>query len=233
MVLVGLAGEITKDYNLRLYPKERITPALRVAIKKNKSEIICRVLYDSMLEQAAEHFGLELDPDEPPRMGSDWMREEVHAITAEISRRGVHILRDVGWIVPESLPQGFMLVDAFAIGEGDGSSLHLLYSDGLYALSVYEQEGRLNVASATEQGAERVTLGGMEVLRWPGGEPATYLWSGEGMTFTVVTDAPPDAVAAALSAFPAERQASIVDRLRRGAVRVVDSLRSMANRSPG
>jgi hypothetical protein len=66
MGCVGLAGELTKDYNLRLYPKERITPALRVAIKKNKSEIICRVLYDSMLEQAAEHFGLELDPEKMP-----------------------------------------------------------------------------------------------------------------------------------------------------------------------
>jgi len=63
---VGLAGELTEDYNLRLYPKERITPALRVAIKKHKSEIICRVLYDSMLEQAAEHFGLELDPEKMP-----------------------------------------------------------------------------------------------------------------------------------------------------------------------
>jgi hypothetical protein len=63
---VGLAGELTKDYNLRLYLKERITPALRVAIKKHKSEIICRVLYDSMLEQAAEHFGLELDPEKMP-----------------------------------------------------------------------------------------------------------------------------------------------------------------------
>jgi hypothetical protein len=63
---VGLAGELTKDYDLRLYPKGRITPALRDAIKKNKSEIICRVLYDSMLEQAAEHFGLELDPEKMP-----------------------------------------------------------------------------------------------------------------------------------------------------------------------
>jgi hypothetical protein len=63
---VGLAGELTRDYNLRLYPKERITPALRVAIKKNKSEIICRVLYDSMLEQAAEHYGLELEPEKMP-----------------------------------------------------------------------------------------------------------------------------------------------------------------------
>jgi hypothetical protein len=63
---VGLAGELTKDYNLRVYPKERITPALRVAITKNKSEIICRVLYDSMLEQAAEHYGLELDPEKMP-----------------------------------------------------------------------------------------------------------------------------------------------------------------------
>ena len=63
---VGLAGELTKDYNLRLYPKERITPALRVAIKKNKGEIICRVLYDSMLEQAAEHYGLELEPEKMP-----------------------------------------------------------------------------------------------------------------------------------------------------------------------
>jgi hypothetical protein len=63
---LSLAGELTKDYNLRLYPKERITPALRVAIKKNKSEIICRVLYDSMLEQAAEHYGLELEPEKMP-----------------------------------------------------------------------------------------------------------------------------------------------------------------------
>jgi len=63
---VGLAGELTEDYNLRLYPKERITPALRVAIKKNKGEIICRVLYDSMLEQAAEHYGLELEPEKMP-----------------------------------------------------------------------------------------------------------------------------------------------------------------------
>jgi hypothetical protein len=70
---VGLMAELTKDYNLRLYPKERITPALRVAIKKNKSEIICRVLYDSMLEQAAEHFGLELDPEKmpPPQPGDE------------------------------------------------------------------------------------------------------------------------------------------------------------------
>ena len=66
MSRLGLAGELTKDYNLRLYPKERITPALRVAIKKNKSEIICRVLYDSMLEQAAEHYGLELEPEKMP-----------------------------------------------------------------------------------------------------------------------------------------------------------------------
>jgi hypothetical protein len=69
---VGLAGELTEDYNLRLYPKERITPALRVAIKKNKGEIICRVLYDSMLEQAAEHYGLELEPEKmPPPQPSD------------------------------------------------------------------------------------------------------------------------------------------------------------------
>ena len=63
---VGLMGELTEDYNLRLYPKKRITPALRDAIKKNKGEIICRVLHDSMLVQAAEHFGLNLDPEEMP-----------------------------------------------------------------------------------------------------------------------------------------------------------------------
>jgi hypothetical protein len=32
MARVGLTGQVTKDYNLRLYPKKRITPALRVAI---------------------------------------------------------------------------------------------------------------------------------------------------------------------------------------------------------
>ncbi len=76
---VGLMAELTKDYNLRLYPKERITPALRVAIKKNKCEIVCRVLYDSMREQAAEHSGLELDPEKMPPASpemSDAFREK-------------------------------------------------------------------------------------------------------------------------------------------------------------
>lgn len=161
---------------------------------------------------------LDLTPRDLPEMEGTW--REVRADETEVSRQGLEILREIGWTAAEQLPGSFRVVAASALGESDASSLHLLYTDGLYAISIYEQHGRLDGAAARAQGARPATLGGMHVYRWPGAEPATVAWTGAGRTFTAVSDAPPDALSAALSGLPHDPPSGVTDRLRRGLGRV-------------
>lgn len=163
---------------------------------------------------------LDLTPRELPEMEDQGTWREVHAAKTEMSNRGLDILREIGWTVPEELPGSFRAVDASALGEGGGSSLHVLYSDGLYAVSIYQQHGRLDGAAATAEGARPATLGGMHVYRWPGAEPISLAWTGGGRTFTAVSDAPPDVLSTALSGLPHDPPQGLVTRLRRGLTRV-------------
>lgn len=126
-------------------------------------------------------------------------------------------LEKVGWIAPQELPGGFELLTGTAVPENDGS-LHLRYTDGLYGVSVYEQMGAID-ASALE-GARATEIAGMHVWRWPGAEPERMVWSGEGRTFTAVSDAPTEIVAAAISVLPSDDPPSGWSRLGRGLQRV-------------
>jgi negative regulator of sigma E activity len=161
---------------------------------------------------------------EVPDVEDDWVEEEVAPVAAPLSDRGIDILRGMGWTVPDELPGGFDLRAAFALGEGDGSSLHLLYSDGLYALSVYGQEGHLDDRAMLERGAHRTELGRLSVYRSPDAVPAAYVWGGDAMTYTAVSDAPPDLLGTALVVFPHERRRPMLDRVRRGIGRGLDLL---------
>lgn len=145
-------------------------------------------------------------------------------VAARMSERGLGILRETGWTAPSELAGGFVLREAFAVGEAEHSSLHLVYSDGLYALSVYGEEGRMDADSVSERGAERTHLGDMSVHRWPAAEPAAYVWSGPERTYTAVSDAPSDHLADALAVFPHERERPLLGRLRRGMERAFDRL---------
>lgn len=168
---------------------------------------------------------LDLTPrDLPDDVGTDRTWRELDASKTEMSRQGLDILREVGWIAPERLPGAFRIADAAALGEGDASSLHLLYTDGLYAISVYEQHGRLDGAAVRAEGARPDTLGDMHVYRWPGAEPATVAWTGDGRTFTAISDAPPDVLSSALSGLPHDPPHSLTTRLGRGLARVADWL---------
>ncbi len=167
---------------------------------------------------------LDLTPRDLPEMDDEATWREVQPNKAAMSSQGLEILREIGWAAPEQLPGSFRVVDASALGESDASSLHLLYTDGLYAISIYEQHGRLDGAAARSQGARPATLGDMYVYRWPGAEPATVAWSGDGRTFTAVSDAPPDALRTALSGLPHDPPPGLTARLRRGLGRVAQWL---------
>lgn len=167
---------------------------------------------------------LDLTPRDLPDVDDQRTWREVQAAKTEMSQQGLDILREVGWTAPEELPGRFEVADASALGEEETSSLHLLYTDGLYAISVYEQHGRLDGEAAQAQGARPATLGDMHVYRWPGAEPVTVAWTGEGRTFTAVSDAPPDVLSVALSGLPHDEPPGVASRLRRGLGRVANWL---------
>ena len=98
----------------------------------------------------------------------------------------------------------------------DGSVLHVLYSDGVYDLSVFQQPGRLRRSDVPSSG-ERVAIGRATGWRypWPGGQ--LVVWSSGGKVFTAVSDAPADQVLAAARSLPPTGSAelSLLGKVRR------------------
>ena len=103
-----------------------------------------------------------------------------------------------GWDVPTTVGPGFELRAGFTVD--DGAAVQLVYSDGLYTLSVYEQPGHVDVHAL--DGAVRSDRDGIPVYRWPGAEPERMVWNGDGHTFTAVTDAPADVLMDAVGDLP-------------------------------
>lgn len=128
-------------------------------------------------------------------------------------------LRDQGFTVPASLPGGYDLLLAVPVPEAGVPTLHLLYGDGLYTLSVFQQQGRLRPA-ARDGATQMTTPDGGAVWRWSGSEPRRVVWVGAGVTFTALADTPLDELVEALTGLPVDPAPSILDRLGRGLSRL-------------
>jgi negative regulator of sigma E activity len=87
---------------------------------------------------------------------------------------------------PKRLGAGYRLVGAY---QKEPNLLHFFYSDGLHGLSVFEQRGRLT-AGAMPAGGRRVELGGHSVRSWSTSVGEVMVWEGDGVVYTVVSDAP-------------------------------------------
>lgn len=134
----------------------------------------------------------------------------------------LRVLESVGWVAPRSLPGGYRLRSSHALPDPDTGSLHLVYSDGLYTLSLYEQHGRLR--SDALDGAATISEGEVRVHRWPGAQPARIVWSGDGLVFTVITDAPYDHALRVAAALPRDPPPPLVRRLLDGVERGAERL---------
>lgn len=121
-----------------------------------------------------------------------------------------------GWEVPTRVGDGFELRTGFAVD--DGAAVQLVYSDGLYTISLLEQPGRVDPAAL--EGAVRDDRDGIPVYRWPGAEPERMVWNGDGHTFTAVTDAPTDVLLAAVADLPHDAPPSLPGRIGRGFARL-------------
>lgn len=134
-----------------------------------------------------------------------------------LTRAEVTALRGDGWPVPDRLPGRLSRYDA---RRGAAGAVHLSYSDGLAAVSVFVQPGSLDERAllAAGKGWQRTERQGRTVFR----RESLGRWAvsaGGGYVYTVVTDAPPstaEAVAAELS----RDRTSFWTRVTRGARRI-------------
>lgn len=142
-----------------------------------------------------------------PSMPSPW--------PDRLRRRDLVSLRSSGWTLPRMLPGGLQLVQARK-GVADGRKvIHLSYSDGLNAVSVFVQRGSL----ATDRlgGWRKTRLQGCCVIYRQNAFPRRVVWSGNGHVYTIVADAPPRLIGRVVSALPhARHSGGVVRRMTRG-----------------
>lgn len=138
-----------------------------------------------------------------------------------LSRADLERLRSVGWECPEALGGSLVLYHA----SRHGDAVHLGYSDGVATLSVFEQQGSLDPDAL--DGFEEREVGGGVVYVKPG-PPSQLTWVTEGdRVITVVADASfadVERVLAALPPDPAGGSDGVLDRIARGAKRLVSWL---------
>jgi sigma-E factor negative regulatory protein RseB len=97
-------------------------------------------------------------------------------------------LRDDGWVLPNALPAGMVLYRARAVDvPGGGRAVQLTYSDGLFALSMFTQRGRLDTSKL--RNFTPTTVGGARVQS-RAGLYRQVVWAGGDTVYTLVTDAP-------------------------------------------
>lgn len=142
---------------------------------------------------------------------------------AQLDDVEINRLRRQGWQVPPALADGLELFDARMRLHDGQRVLHLSYSDGLSTLSLFTQRGRLGAAKLT--GFSKQKVGRAAVWVRPS-SPERVVWGGGGRVFTLLSDAPPDTVRAAVTGLPHDRAAreGLLARLGRGLARLASWL---------
>ncbi len=132
-------------------------------------------------------------------------------------------LRAQGWNVPARIAEDLQLFEIRMCCGQQPTVLHLSYTDGLSTLSVFEEHGHLDTAQLTGWRQERI--GNSDVWASDAGS-LQLVWPGPRTVFTVLADAAPDQVRAAVSALPHAAKATegILERLWHGLQRIASWL---------
>lgn len=133
-----------------------------------------------------------------------------------LSQAQLLALHTSGWLVPAELPDGLSLFTGAQTTTSAGTVLHLGYSDGLSVVSVFEQRGDL---AASLAGWQKAKVGG-HVIYVAEPDQRSLTWSGHGMVYTVMADAPVQTVDAVVGALPHDAPPGFWKRMSRGFVRL-------------
>ena len=136
--------------------------------------------------------------------------EAPHAPARSTSRQP-HVLHGVSapFRVPRAAGDRFQLVGRYDEAHG---TLHLFYSDGLFSVSVFEQQGDLDL-TGLPAGAEPRSVQGRDVrqYRTPGG--VVMVWQSDDVVYTTVSDAPVDQIDHVLADFGPSSPPNALDRV--------------------
>lgn len=150
------------------------------------------------------------------RSGATRVAHPVHARDAA-PRRMTTSPDSPAFRAPARLAGGYVRVGAY---RRDGA-VHVVYSDGIYGLSLFEQRGRLKQGDLPRW-ARPVPIGpttGWHMVT-PGGE--VIVWQAGEAVYAVVGEAPADEVVAAARSVPWPPTPSLVERLRRACGSLLD-----------
>jgi sigma-E factor negative regulatory protein RseB len=134
---------------------------------------------------------------------------------APLDGRELAVLEEAGWVVPGPLPDGYEPVGVFAVDAVESQPLQLVYGDGLYVVSLFQQQGRPDWSSLPD-GAVRVDGVDHPVWAWPGAQPQRLVWEADGRTWSLIGDAPASDLLHLVEAMPTPDEPGPAERLRRG-----------------
>ncbi len=133
-----------------------------------------------------------------------------------LSQAQLLALHTSGWLVPAGLPGGLSLFTGAQTTTSAGTVLDLGYSDGLSVVSVFEERGDL---AARLAGWQQAKVDG-HVIYVAEPDQRSLTWSGHGMVYTVMADAPAQTVDAVVGALPHDAPPGFWKRMSRGFVRL-------------
>lgn len=114
-----------------------------------------------------------------------------------------------GLQLPKVLPGGLPLYAAAWRGTGASEVIDLEYSDGLYVVSLFLQQGTL---AAKMPGWKEVSLSGRQVYV----DGQSVAWASSGVVYTLIADTPPQTVTQALTVLPQANAPGFLARFGRG-----------------
>ena len=128
-------------------------------------------------------------------------------------------LQTDGWRVPGRLAGNMILAGVSQTATPAGPVVDARYSDGLSVASVFMQRG---VLPRTLPGWHQADVSGTRVLATESGSLSEQglAWSAHGTVYTVIADAPPDAVAAIVAQLPHDSHSGFWSRVGRGLSRM-------------
>jgi sigma-E factor negative regulatory protein RseB len=157
----------------------------------------------------------------PPTQGQAWKPYMSPQLTprSRLTAARIRALRADGWPVPRIIAGNMTLASVSKSSTSSGTVLDASYSDGLSVISVFIQRGELE---GTLPGWHHVAVGGVPVYSTKSGDldEQGLAWSAGGFVYTVIADAPPQAVSRVITELPHQRDAGFWDRVARGIKRI-------------
>jgi len=157
----------------------------------------------------------------PPTQGQAWASyiAPQQAPGSRQTTTRVRALRAAGWPVPLVLPDNMRLAGVSRTATKSGPVLDASYSDGLSVISLFLQRGELSEALP---GWHHVAIRGLTVYSTRSGDldEQGLAWEAGGFVYTVIADAPPQAISRVIVGLPHERDSGFFDRVVRGMRRI-------------